>query len=201
MKRSRKRLVGRVVGCALIGAAGTASVGLLGIYTAPSDPLSGHYVLTTSWFGEVPPDWPLAPELSWRCDLAYSGVRKNTAHDPRTPVQARYWHQVIDMGGWPFYAVGFEYLSWNTAPLEEVATANVEWQRVWRFNQHASGLVPELWPGFALDTAFYGTLVFLLWSAPGVVRRRARLRRGACPACGYDLKGGSAGGTCPECGA
>jgi hypothetical protein len=57
-----------------------------------------------------------------------------------------------------------------------------------------------LWPGFALDTAFYGTLTFLLWSAPGVLRRRSRLRRGACPACGYDLRG-NAGGRCPECGA
>jgi hypothetical protein len=57
-----------------------------------------------------------------------------------------------------------------------------------------------LWPGFALDTAFYGALTFLLWSAPGVLRRRSRRRRGACPACGYDLKGGSAAGKCPECG-
>ena len=55
------------------------------------------------------------------------------------------------------------------------------------------------WPGFALDTLFYGTLVFLLWSAPGVVRRRVRKRRGRCPACGYDLRA-SSGGPCPECG-
>jgi hypothetical protein len=46
-----------------------------------------------------------------------------------------------------------------------------------------------LWPGFIFDTAFYGTLTFLLWSAPGLIRRRSRLRRRACPACGYDLVG------------
>jgi hypothetical protein len=70
--------------------------------------------------------------------------------------------------------------------------------------QPVAGFLPihPLWPGFALDAAFYGTIVFLLWSAPGVVRRRSgrnRKRRGRCPACGYDLRG-SAGGPCPECG-
>jgi hypothetical protein len=55
-----------------------------------------------------------------------------------------------------------------------------------------------LWPGFALDTAFYGAIVFTLWSAPAVIRRRVRGARGHCSACGYDLKGAP---TCPECGA
>jgi hypothetical protein len=64
-----------------------------------------------------------------------------------------------------------------------------------------AGCVPTLplWPGFAFDTAFYGTLVFMMWSAPGFVRRRARLRRGGCLRCGYDVKGSRAG-VCPECG-
>jgi hypothetical protein len=54
-----------------------------------------------------------------------------------------------------------------------------------------------LWPGFALNTAFYGTLAFLLWSAPGFVRKKRRRRRGLCAACGYELKGMQ---KCPECG-
>ena len=53
------------------------------------------------------------------------------------------------------------------------------------------------WPGFALNTAFYATLAFLLWSTPGFVKRTRRRRRGQCLICGYDL-GGIA--TCPECG-
>ena len=54
-----------------------------------------------------------------------------------------------------------------------------------------------LWPGFAVNTAFYGGLVFLLWSAPGFMRRRSRRRRGRCLRCGYELAGVAA---CPECG-
>jgi predicted RNA-binding Zn-ribbon protein involved in translation (DUF1610 family) len=58
-----------------------------------------------------------------------------------------------------------------------------------------------LWPGFALDTAFYAAIAFTLWSAPGVVRRRLRRARGRCAACGYDLTGAPSGAaTCPECG-
>lgn len=53
--------------------------------------------------------------------------------------------------------------------------------------------------GFAVDTAFYRALAFLLWSVPGVVRRHLWKRRGQCPACGYNLAG-LRGGLCPECG-
>jgi hypothetical protein len=56
-----------------------------------------------------------------------------------------------------------------------------------------------LWPGFSLNTVFYGGIVFLLWSAPGFVRRRSRGRRGLCVVCGYDLRGSAEKG-CPECG-
>ena len=40
-------------------------------------------------------------------------------------------------------------------------------------------------------------LVFLLWSAPGFVRRQRRRRGGQCVVCGYELKGMT---KCPECG-
>ena len=64
-----------------------------------------------------------------------------------------------------------------------------------------------LWPGFAVNTAFYGALFAFLWFAPGVVRRRVRRRRGQCPACGYprppqpphDISIDT--NTCSECGA
>lgn len=57
-----------------------------------------------------------------------------------------------------------------------------------------------LWPGFAIDTAFYGAAWFGVFFAPGVIRQFARRRRGGCVGCGYDLRA-TESGVCPECGA
>jgi hypothetical protein len=54
--------------------------------------------------------------------------------------------------------------------------------------------------GFTLDTLFYAAILAGLFVAPSHIRSRLRLRRGLCPACGYDLAGNTTG-VCPECGA
>ena len=54
-----------------------------------------------------------------------------------------------------------------------------------------------LWPGFAINTVFYAAMLWLLFFAPGFVRRRIRTRRGQCPACGYPI---GTNPLCTECG-
>jgi hypothetical protein len=56
-----------------------------------------------------------------------------------------------------------------------------------------------VWPGFALDTAFYAAIALTLWSAPGAIRRRRRRASGHCPSCNYDLSGLPPDSRCPEC--
>jgi hypothetical protein len=64
-----------------------------------------------------------------------------------------------------------------------------------------------IWPGFAINTLFYAGILWggwLMLAAPLALRRRRRIRRGVCPACGYDLRGRAAdseANLCPECGA
>src|SRR5205814_6005727 len=55
-----------------------------------------------------------------------------------------------------------------------------------------------IWPGLILDTAFFTALALGLVRGPALVRRWLRRWRGACPRCGYDLRG--AREVCPECG-
>jgi len=54
-----------------------------------------------------------------------------------------------------------------------------------------------IWPGFAINTIFYAMILWGLFATPGMIRRRWRVRRGKCPACGYPV-GTSA--VCTECG-
>ena len=56
-----------------------------------------------------------------------------------------------------------------------------------------------IWPGFTANTLFYAAVLWLLIPGPFVLRRVIRLRRGLCPACGYDLGHAEHEG-CPECG-
>jgi hypothetical protein len=54
-----------------------------------------------------------------------------------------------------------------------------------------------IWPGFAINTIFYAAILWLLFAAPGFVRRRLRARRGQCPACAYPV---GSSNVCTECG-
>jgi hypothetical protein len=62
-----------------------------------------------------------------------------------------------------------------------------------------------IWFGFAINTVFYGAVLWMLFAAPFALRKWRRVRRGLCPKCGYDLRGGRNrpidAAVCPECGA
>jgi hypothetical protein len=60
-----------------------------------------------------------------------------------------------------------------------------------------------IWPGFVINTIFCAALLWLLWIAPGKIRRFIRIRGHRCPACGFIIAPGTAaasGGPCSECG-
>ncbi len=56
------------------------------------------------------------------------------------------------------------------------------------------------WPGFVLNAAVFGVVGWLLSGGPLLIRRVLRIRRGACPRCGYDRRA-TTEKRCPECGA
>jgi len=57
-----------------------------------------------------------------------------------------------------------------------------------------------IWPGALIDSAIFGWFYFSIFAFPGIVIRSRRRQRGACPRCGYDLRGAEHE-KCPECGA
>ncbi len=68
-----------------------------------------------------------------------------------------------------------------------------------RWTEHERVVIPlrPIWPGFAVNTLFYATILWLLIPGPFVLRRFLRLRRGLCSQCAYPM-GESA--VCTECG-
>jgi hypothetical protein len=95
--------------------------------------------------------------------------------------------------GLPFRALRSYLLSTQKAGI-----VRVDWAL--RFPTTTGGrhlpLCPA-WPGFAINTFFYGALLWLVLFGPSALRRHLRMRRGLCPVCAYPV-GESA--TCTECG-
>jgi hypothetical protein len=69
--------------------------------------------------------------------------------------------------------------------------------QVWTF--HYGGVLPlrPTWPGFVINMAFYGAILWMVVAVPFALRRHLRIRNGRCPHCAYPL-GTSA--VCTECG-
>ncbi|MHC4083264.1 MAG: hypothetical protein ACYTGY_02620 [Planctomycetota bacterium] len=158
---------------------------------------------------DLVPDYPkLGPRLNRR--------------SPRVEKIARAWHRINHdlpelpqvpgrrlaqtASGWPALALAYEFHTQGASSARpRPVTGGI---LLTGLLPGASRLGPEqpalplqpLWRGLLLDTALYGAIwLGALLVAPARVRRAIRLRRGACPACGYAVAAGRSPG-CPECG-
>lgn len=129
--------------------------------------------------GEVPQLVIVRAGLPLRCVWAYSWLDNQGFIASMSSLKPLRYEGGIEPPGW-LRPVRASTESWPPGPMP-IAT---------RF----------IVKGFALNTAFFAAIAFVLWSAPALVRRRVRRARGHCSACGYDLKGAKLA-ECPECGA
>ena len=98
--------------------------------------------------------------------------------------------------GWPFRSL--RWISWigKGGEFSYRRSPVIE-----RFDKRGRAVVflplLPLWGGFAINTAFYAGVLWLLILGPFALRRYIRRRRGLCPKCAYPV-GESA--VCSECG-
>jgi hypothetical protein len=212
---SATRIASRILLFALIGAAATVITawGCIFRLAQTDDPhrlattlmpfvtTSGDALPARRWPFEVPKDWPARGQPDWYA--AAPGVSIEQWSLRTTVLHEAAWVKA----GWPSRALGasrgrrvsltpFEELYFergllNPSSSDPFRRSDFEWLMRPRFALHI------LWPGFLVDTAFWGGAAFLVWSVPGFVRRGVRRRRGRCVRCGYELKGLA---VCPECG-
>jgi len=98
--------------------------------------------------------------------------------------------------GWPFRGMRCEI------ELDATSSRQIRGGYAFSGSKYSWRLTPfvPIWPGFAINTAFYAVVLWLLFAGPFVLRRWRRIRRGLCPKCAYDLRGSAGTAACPECG-
>ena len=188
---------------ALIGAAATVLVAWAFVFIMP-DPPAGPVTISSiaghdlAWPKRVISFWPppqhfangASPGLRWaRWEGSLPRGRRGLLDH----------YAIHDLtAGWPIPAVRLRRDLFAQSP-QAMAHFTARSGLPPRFGD-TSLAIPRtpLWPGFAVDTAFYGVLAFLAWSAPGPIRRHSRRRHGRCLRCGYNLN--ASAGVCPECG-
>lgn len=148
-------------------------------------------------------------KLDWSPDIDEIQVPgwSRAAHPPtRSEVEDGTWFYE-HARGWPILA-----LYWRDTYSHASQPPN--WRTEWgweipgRFAKSRTVPLAVIWPGFLMDALFYGALWFGLIVGLGATKRALRTRRGLCPMCAYDLRGGTleAGRLChriqgcPECG-
>lgn len=97
--------------------------------------------------------------------------------------------RTVDPSGLPRNAVAYRHL-WQLPD---------SWTRIRAWLHTDSLPLRPHWPGFIACTLTYGLGWFLLLFGPGLFRQMRRIHRGACLACGYDLRA-TTEDRCPECG-
>ncbi|MCH8824765.1 MAG: hypothetical protein IH984_14800 [Planctomycetes bacterium] len=148
------------------------------------------------WWVDHAPDGILTiPDLLWDERPRHFGFSE-------TLMEARYYNVmpqsivVLRRAGWPLLSL--EGAQWwygaNDTIKYFVFEAGLPFGGFWEWL-----LLRPIWPGFAINTIFYSTILWLFTLGPFTVRRMIRSKRGLCIKCGYDLRGTSESG-CPECG-
>src|SRR5262245_1693379 len=117
--------------------------------------------------------------------------------------------------GWPWlgmrwsqrYGQGVEHgivlsqSSWRAGiGLTDGSSSHKSRMRIVIRPRFASTVLPcaMIWPGFAFNTGFYATILWLMWATPFAIRRSLRIKRGLCPTCAYPI---GRSPSCTECGA
>jgi hypothetical protein len=170
--------------------------GVLFKYTEPTEHLLSHHQATAIW-DRLPLPWQIAGTASGR-EERHPGWRTQWIVRPDNidPMEAA--DAQLLLSGWPCNSMRAIDAYWKGRCFDEGC-----WERPDSWPLLDVYVLPTkaIWPGFAINTVFYAAVLWVLFAAPFALRKWRRIRRGRCPKCGYDLRGGAPEAkVCPECG-
>jgi len=168
----------------------------------------GHDVVirtSSRSFFVVPDEDSYAASGSWAADvLAYSTRQQHVgtmAIRAGLPLRCLDAHVIMrqPQDRPPLTMIAPDVLRSSASGQREYVHAWLLPKRLQFFQRRGVEFLPirPLWPGFAVNTVFYATTLWLLACGPFVLRRFIRIRRGLCPACAYPMGPSE---VCSECG-
>ena len=103
--------------------------------------------------------------------------------------------------GWPMYMLVGSWISdRELGTSQEVDLLDlVKWPKLYELIPNSQIPLRPLWPAFAINTIFYGVILWMLFVTSFALRRWRRISRGLCTQCAYDLSHVEHK-VCPECG-
>jgi hypothetical protein len=157
------------------------------------------------WLGQVPEDWPAAPNrASSNVMFGRSQLRRHAVLGRESVPEGEpfFFIQTANRSGLPMHALECGHrariFGFGKSDSEHFNDAGeVPLQLVRKEYRGRRLPLRPLWPGFAINTLFYGGILWLLFAAPFALRRRRRMKRGLCPKCAYPV---GLSDVCTECG-
>lgn len=211
--RSRRihRLIIRASLLLLLGAIVNVAVAWGCVCWGPVATRSGATEERAPWRAAVPNDWATEArqwrESSWAISEYWSWALPGAAMsrpivftvqwtaESGVPLRSMFVerHRAESAGA------SYNSIEWDRPSALREGITIPDWVPWTRFNRITRCLPTQiLWPGFAVNTVFYATILWLMLAAPFALRRRLRARRGQCQACGYPI---GVSPVCTECGA
>ena len=143
-------------------------------------------------------DWPHAVPDGWPSRPIFLADGTSVGRTTTVPISGDFQYRIIvSQYGLPLQSMEYHMLLTtpdNQRPSPFTWTIVAAWQ-----TSTFAGTVPlrPIWSGFAVNTIFYVTILWLLSGGPFRLRRFIRVRRGLCPACAYPH---GESDVCSECG-
>lgn len=203
----RSRVAARLAICLILGAIINVTVAWT-IVLVPQDEQKSteDYGQTNNWPAPAPSDWP-APvlfddwtQIGFRGLVVQGGPLRGAGGDHGYPGYRSHYMIAIQTG-WPRLSMVAWKRRWtHPSRIDKAWSMGIEVFHRRPEPLYAGNLPIPLLPiplGFMLNTLFYAAILFTLRAAHTMTRRALRVRRGRCPACGYDA---SDLPRCPECG-